>query len=273
MAALDRFLALLQPNRRVLIAAGAIVAVVALLLFWRVAPAPACDRITFEGTPFMVCTYNSQADELRLVWQRKGGNALRSFEALEEDLGQETSRVRFAMNVGMFNSEGSPIGVHVERGVALRPLNRSDGPGNFHMKPNGVVSVDADGLVHVETTDQYAARSPEPYWASQSGPMLVIDGTLHPAIKGDGPSRVIRNGVGKRDGNTLIFAISEAPVSFGRFARLFRDQLKCDNALFLDGAVSSLWIPRTGRRDAGYPIGPMVVVLDADDLRLRKRDD
>jgi uncharacterized protein YigE (DUF2233 family) len=93
-------------------------------------------------------------------------------------------------------------------------------------------------------------------------PMLVIDGALHPAITEDGPSRKIRNGVGARDAYTALFVISDAPVSFGRFARLFRDDLHCKDALFLDGVVSNAWIPEAGRRDTEHPLGPMVVVLD-----------
>lgn len=264
MGVLDRILPLVRANRRVLIAAGAVIALIAALVAFRggVPAEPACERRTFEGSPFMVCMFDSRRDEVRLAWQRQGGNALRGFEALEQDLGADARRVRFAMNAGMFNDEGSPIGLLVADAVALRPLNTSDGPGNFHLKPNGVFSVDADGEVHVETTQYFAARLAEPRWATQSGPMLVIDGALHPAIMGDGPSRTIRNGVGIRDAHTALFVISEAPVSFGRFARFFRDVLHCEDALFLDGAVSSLWIPKAGRRDSGYDLGPMVVVLD-----------
>lgn len=264
MAAVDRILALIRANQRVLIAACAVIAIIAAVVVLRggVSNEPACYRRTFEGTPFMVCAYDSRRDEIRIAWQRQGGNALRSFEALDEDLAAASARVRFAMNAGMFNDEGSPIGLFVADGVAQRPLNTSEGPGNFHLKPNGVFSVDEDGEVHVETTQYFSARLAEPRWATQSGPMLVIDGALHPAIENDGPSRTIRNGVGWRDAHTALFVISEAPVSFGRFARFFRDELKCEDALFLDGAISSVWIPKAGRRDAGYDLGPMIVVLD-----------
>lgn len=114
--------------------------------------------------------------------------------------------------------------------------------------------------VRVKAT--YAARHAEPMWAAQSGPMLVIDGALHPAIAADGPSRKIRNGVGARDAHTALCVISDTPVSFGRLARLFRDELHGRDALFLDGVVSSVWIPGAQRRDGGHELGPMVVVLD-----------
>lgn len=72
--------------------------------------------------------------------------------------------------------------------------------------------------------------------------------------------QLIRNGVGVSDSHTAWFAIAEEGVSFGRFARLFRDELGCDNALFLDGSVSSLWHPARSRQDEVAPLGPMIVV-------------
>jgi prepilin-type processing-associated H-X9-DG protein len=91
--------------------------------------------------------------------------------------------------------------------------------------------------------------------------MLVIEGKLHPRFDADGESRHIRNGVGIAPDGTPMFVISEDFVSFGKFARLFRDELKARNALYFDGSVSSLWDPRNHRRDVGAELGPMVVVL------------
>jgi uncharacterized protein YigE (DUF2233 family) len=97
--------------------------------------------------------------------------------------------------------------------------------------------------------------------ATQSGPMLVIDGKLHPAFDHDGTSLHIRNGVGIGSVGAARFVISQDAVSFGKLARFFRDQLKCDNALFFDGAVSALWDPANHRRDVTVPLGPMIVVF------------
>jgi uncharacterized protein YigE (DUF2233 family) len=105
-----------------------------------------------------------------------------------------------------------------------------------------------------ETADDIA-------YATQSGPMLVIDGELHPRFEADGRSRHIRNGVGISPKGDPIFVISDEPVSFGKLARLFRDELHCRNALYFDGSVSSLWDPLNGRMDSFAAIGPMVVAM------------
>ncbi|HEX8534046.1 MAG TPA: phosphodiester glycosidase family protein [Allosphingosinicella sp.] len=181
--------------------------------------------------------------------------------ALEQSLGKEASRVRFAMNAGMYDEEGAPIGLFIEDGAERKSLNTRSGSGNFHLLPNGVFAVDAEGRLSVTTSSRFRKEVPSPRWATQSGPMLVIDGKLHPKFDANGPSQLVRNGVGVRDPRTAFFVISEEGVSFGRFARFFRDALGCKDALYLDGSVSSLWDPGAGRQDAFSELGPMIVVL------------
>jgi uncharacterized protein YigE (DUF2233 family) len=96
-------------------------------------------------------------------------------------------------------------------------------------------------------------------FATQSGPMLVIDGALHPRFIPDSPSRYIRNGVGvSADGRRAYFVISQVRVNFAEFARMFRDALGTPQALYFDGNVSRLFAPDIGRRDMGFPMGPIV---------------
>lgn len=246
-------------------AAAALVAIVVIaLVAWPRGgarePDP-CSVREFEGSRFTVCTFDARRDDLRLVSRNESGIYLRSFEALESHLGREARRVRFAMNAGMYNDVGAPIGLYIADGEEEQDLSLTEGPGNFHMMPNGVFWQDENGAVHVDTSQTYAAETRAARWATQSGPMLVIDGELHPRIQRDGPSRNVRNGVGVSNDRTAYFVISSGVVSFGRFARFFRDELNCDDALFLDGNVSSLWSPSMNRQDDVHDLGPMVVVL------------
>ena len=221
----------------------------------------ACESRTFEGSAFTVCAFDARSHEIRLAWRGEDGAALRSLPALEAALGADAERVRFAMNAGMYDEDGAPIGLYVEKGERLKPISLNPGPGNFHLLPNGVFAVDREGRVSVTPSREFAGKAKNPLWATQSGPMLVIDGKLHPKFDADGPSRLVRNGVGVKDPRTAWFAISEEGVSFGRFARFFRDELGARNALYLDGTVSSLWAPGSERQDAYPRLGPMVVVL------------
>jgi uncharacterized protein YigE (DUF2233 family) len=252
----------LTPIRFVIFAAALAGALISAPLIWGQQRDRPCVEQSFEGARFLVCAFDPRRQDLRLASRDADGAPLRSFRALSELLGADASRVRFAMNAGMFDDRGAPIGLYIERGVAGHRLNRADGPGNFHMKPNGVFWQGGDGAVHVDDADDFAARAPDAIYATQSGPMLVIDGALHPRFSSDGDSHNIRNGVGVRDGDSAFFVISRDQVSFGRFARFFRDALHCPNALFLDGHVSSLWAPLLDRQDRGFALGPMVVVLN-----------
>lgn len=226
---------------------------------------PACDQRRFEGTLFTVCPVDAARDRVELMLDGPDGRPLRSLAALQAALGPRARDVRFAINAGMYDEAGRPVGLYVENGRERRALNLRRGPGNFHLLPNGVFAVDAAGRYLVTESGRLRARVPSPRFATQSGPMLVVGGRLHPRFDADGPSRLVRNGVGVRDGTHAYFAIAEEPVSFGRFARLFRDGLKCPDALFLDGSVSSLWDPGAGRMDGYSELGPMVVVFRRGD--------
>jgi len=223
-------------------------------------PESACSEREFEGSRFTICAFDSSKHDLKLFVADAGGRSLRSLKALESHLGRAASTLRFAMNAGMYDEAGQPIGLYVEDGKKLHELNLREGSGNFHLLPNGVFAIGRDGGVSVRTSSQYAAANPDVLWATQSGPMLVIDGKLHPEIDPNGESLHIRNGVGASGPTSAQFVISEDPVSFGRFARLFKDRLGCPNALYLDGAVSSLWEAGV-RQDDRSELGPLVAVF------------
>ncbi|RYE01279.1 MAG: hypothetical protein EOP61_11670 [Sphingomonadales bacterium] len=221
----------------------------------------ACQEIVFEGSRFTACHAAPQTHDLALVNRGADGKPMRDFAGLQSRLGERYANLAFAMNAGMFDAKGAAIGYYVEDGAEQAALNRKPGPGNFHLLPNGVFWGDATGW-HADTTDNFAARKPDHVrFATQSGPMLLIAGKLHPQISEDGTSLQVRNGVGVSLDGTAWFAISNEPVSFGRFARLFRDKLAAPDALYFDGAVSRLFDPVAGRRDSGVPIGPIVVAL------------
>lgn len=215
-----------------------------------------CRELGFEGSRFTVC--DNRGGELRLLAAGKTEKPVRSFAQAMHKV--EVGKIAFAMNAGMYDEEGRPIGHAVVDGKKLKPVNLRDGPGNFHMKPNGVFMVLCGGRRTIFQSDLIPQFRCAPTLATQSGPMLVIGGKLHPKIEHDGSSRHIRNGVGTRDGKA-VFVISETPVSLGKFARFFRDQLKTPDALFFDGSVSSLWDPANGRQDSHTELGPIIVAF------------
>ena len=215
-----------------------------------------CSSRIFEGSRFTVC--DPEGGRLELIAAGPAETVLRSFAQIAGTL--DPDRVAFAMNAGMFDEDGRPIGLATRAERQVHAINLRDGPGNFHLKPNGVFMVTCAGAAAIYPSDSIPDFRCAPRLATQSGPMLVIDGKLHPKIDPDGRSRYIRNGVGVRGGKAY-FVISQDPVSFGRFARFFRDVLRTPDALFFDGSVSSLWDPANGRQDAHTPLGPVIVAF------------
>lgn len=223
-------------------------------------PLPACRAVIFENSPLTDCTADPAIDRIRIIVGPPGGKPYRSLGAFAAARPRNAAAVRFAMNAGMFGEDGSPIGYTVIDGKRVHPLNRASATGNFYMKPNGVF-FGTGGKWQVLSADAFAATiDKRPDFATQSGPMLVIDGALHPQIAPDGPSKKVRNGVGVDPAGRAHFVISDAPISFGKLARYYRDVVKAPNALFLDGTVSQLWDPAGKRMDSGPPLGPLVVV-------------
>jgi uncharacterized protein YigE (DUF2233 family) len=254
-----------RPLKLLRIALGALGLFVAMPAA-RPADTSPCSSIMEADHPYTICVFDVRKTELRLFLADRDGKPYGSFAAVADALKSRGASLLFAMNAGMFGTDYRPVGLYVEDGHQLRPANTHTGSGNFHMKPNGIFYFNGASAGIMETS-RYLRAHLHPDYATQSGPMLVIDGALHPKIEASGTSEKIRNGVGVRDGHIVVFAISDEPVNFYSFATLFRDRLQCLNALFLDGSVSSLYAPDAGRDDALLPLGPIVGAVDRDGAR------
>jgi uncharacterized protein YigE (DUF2233 family) len=172
-------------------------------------------------------------------------------------LAAEGRALGIAMNAGMYHDDRRPVGLYVEEGRQETPIVTREGPGNFGMLPNGVLCLGAGAAAVVESR-RFAEDRPDCRFATQSGPMLVIDGALHPRFIPGSAFTNVRNGAGVAPDGALWLAISNEPVNFHDFARLFRDELGTPDALYLDGSVSRLYRSDTGRHDLGFPMGPVI---------------
>ena len=208
------------------------------------ADAEPCRTQDFNGLSYIVCSFDLTKDDLRTYWRRDDGQPYRTFAALAENLERQGKSLRFAMNGGMYRSDFRPVGLYIENGRELAPANTTTRTGapsqipNFYKKPNGVFYL-GNKEAGILETGRFLAEKPNAKFATQSGPMLVIEGAIHPAFIVGSTDRKPRNGVGLSTPTEVHFVITKGRVSFHEFARFFRDGLNCDNALFLDGGIAS----------------------------------
>lgn len=161
------------------------------------------------------------------------------------------------MNGGMFRKDNSPQGLFVEDGKTIAPLDIADGNGNFYLKPNGVFYISKNNVAAISTTQDF--RNGNIRYATQSGPMLVTGGQIHPAFKEGSANVNIRNGVGILPDGKVVFAMSKTEINFYDFAKYFRD-LGCKNALYLDGFVSKTYLPEKNWKQTDGNFGVMIGV-------------
>ncbi|MGE0549163.1 MAG: phosphodiester glycosidase family protein [Kofleriaceae bacterium] len=199
---------------------------------------------------------------MQLFLQDERGRVFGGFAAIDASLAQQGKKLVFAMNAGMFNPDYLPTGLFVADRGRSWPLNTAEGEGNFFLKPNGVFVV-SGATARIVEASEYALLGAPVILATQSGPLLVRNGKIHPVFRADSTSRLIRNGVGVPSPGLALFAITDTPVSFHELATLFRDQLNCPDALYLDGTVSSIHAPELNRSDSHTQLGPIIGLTGA----------
>src|SRR5262245_62666428 len=143
------------------------------------AQAQPCRSREYAHNAYTVCEVDLAKHTVRLYWKRSDGTPYSYLSSLPRTLEREAGRLPFATNAGMFDPDLKPVGLYVEQGRELVHVNARCGYGNFHMKPNGIFYI-ATGRAAVAETHAFLKRRPQADLATQSGPMLVINGRLHP---------------------------------------------------------------------------------------------
>lgn len=196
-------------------------------------------------------------EDLRFYLLNDEGQHYGSINALRDALQGKGRRLTFAMNGGMYMENRMPLGLYIEDGDVIRDVNRTEhAHGNFYLQPNGVFLLKGDGTANIIPTKSYTSKSDISY-ATQSGPMLLIDGEIHPKLTRGSSNLHIRNGVGILPDGRILFAISKEHINFHDFANYFLEH-GCKNALYLDGFVSRCYLPAIGRKQLDGDFGVII---------------
>lgn len=179
---------------------------------------------------------------IRFYWKDENHENYRNAKGLKKALVSQEKKLVFAMNGGMYNKDGSPQGLYIEEGITKAPLDlHQEGYGNFYMQPNGVFFLTKEQQAGISTSQNFHEQKNIDY-ATQSGPMLLIDGKIHPKFTQGSKNLHIRNGVGILPDGKILFAMSKEKINFYDFASYFKQQ-GCKDALYLDGFVSRTFLP------------------------------
>ncbi|MFN3405955.1 MAG: phosphodiester glycosidase family protein [Cytophagaceae bacterium] len=193
-----------------------------------------------ENDQILSYTVDPKAQDIHFYWKDDNNKILNSISNLKSYVESKGLTLEFAMNGGMYKKDFSPQGLFIQNYKSIVPIDTGEGKGNFYLKPNGVFYITTDNIAKVNTTDDFVNDGKIKY-ATQSGPMLVIEGKIHPAFKEGSANLNIRNGVGIMPDNKVVFAMSKQGINFYDFARFFQS-LGCKNALYLDGFVSRTYL-------------------------------
>lgn len=211
------------------------------------------DFISFKIDP--------KKQQIALYWKDENGTNLRSIGHLKDWLYEDKKQLIFAMNAGMYKPDNSPQGLYIENHKLLSPLDTTSGAGNFYLLPNGVFYITQNNIAAITKTTKFS-NTTDIKFATQSGPMLLINGHIHPAFKATSTNLNIRNGVGILPNNNVVFAMSKKEINFYDFADYFK-QLGCKNALYLDGLVSRTYLPEEQWTQTDGNFGVMIGVTKA----------
>ena len=200
--------------------------------------------LTSRQATYVVLRIDLRAALIKTLWRNSAGAPYGSLDEAYRQIGGDLLALT---NAGIYSENHTPEGLHVEGGVMLSPLNLNAGEGNFYLRPNGVfyVADDGAGVIETEKFNSLSGRA-SVREATQSGPLLVIDGEVHKSLKPDSQSVYVRNGIGVKSPHEVYVVISEGEVNLYDFASVFKEQLHCRDALYLDGCVSQMYLPGRG---------------------------
>lgn len=215
------------------------------------------------NTAFFMYIVDTRNNDIQFFWKDGSGRKYRNFKKLKQDVERSNRQLLFATNGGMYTQQRDPKGVYIEYGNKLVPLDQvKQGMGNFYLQPNGVFFIDKNRQPGVLPTRLFADVEPNAQFATQSGPMLVINGFIHRSFQPNSDNLAIRSGVGQIDENRVVFAISNTPVNLYQFASIFKDYFGCKYALYLDGHISRMYLPelRLDRLEGDF--GPIIGIVE-----------
>lgn len=224
------------------------------------------DTFSYLGTPYRYFTADTRKHQIEFLLQDTNGNPIAYLDSAVAQLAKEDQLPIFATNAGIFKPDFIPEGLFVNEGVVLQDLNTETGQGNFYLLPNGVFYIQYSGEVGVRETQDFDDNILEVDYATQSGPLLLNAGKIHPKFNEGSANLRVRSGVGIISPNEAVFLLSQTPVNFYDFARTFKERFGCQDALYLDGVISEFYHSNHSEQSNHQRFSGIIVVSESEQL-------
>jgi uncharacterized protein YigE (DUF2233 family) len=209
-----------------------------------------------DDNRFITYVVNPKKENISFFYKNKKNENFSNAENLKNWLKTKKKELVFATNGGMYKKDHSPQGLYIEKNILISKIDTTSANGNFYLKPNGVFYITNDKKASICETTTFIENKNIAF-ATQSGPMLVIDGKIHTSFKENSTNLNIRNGVGILPNNQVVFAISKKEINFYDFADYFK-KIGCKNALYLDGFVSRTYLPEKNWKQSDGDFGVII---------------
>jgi len=197
---------------------------------------------------------SSEVKNIQMFYKDQSGNRFWNIWNVKQLVEKQGKQLVFAMNGGMYTPMYKPVGLFIDQGKEIQPINLKNGDNNFCWKPNGVFAIDNNGKAQVVVSEKFNSSNIK--YATQSGPMVLINGKMHDGFD-KSTSMYIRNAVGVKSNGDVFFCISLKAVTFQQLAE-FMLKNNCVNALYFDGSVSEMYCPQNNQWDCGSSFGVIV---------------
>ncbi len=201
----------------------------------------------YNGSTFCAYILNPQVETVNFHYKNEKNENFSSIENLKTSIEKAKLDIQMITNGGMYSPANEPQGLYIENKKTYKTidtLNDKDGT-NFYLFPNGVFYMDTLNNFGISSTENFIKKISDYSLiknATQSGPMLINNGEIHKSFSKASQNEKIRSGVGITSSNQLVFLITLDDCNFYDFAICFKEIFDCNNALFLDGAISKMFI-------------------------------
>lgn len=217
---------------------------------------------SYRNTEYYSFIFDTRTHDIDFMLKDNKGSSISTLDNAVKYAASKDEDIVFATNAGMFHEDRTPVGLFISDSKIIQPINTEDGNGNFFLKPNGIFFMEKNGKLGVKETTKFEKSAIHPKYATQSGPLLLENGKIHPAFNEGSTNLRVRSGVGIISQYQAVFLLSKTEVNYFDFSMTFKEKFKCKDALFLDGVISEVFIQDVHQKKSTFDFSGIIAISE-----------